>query len=62
MIAEALNKIANLEFIQQTYGNVTLVNASLPNSSDEAGKFVWKLEVPANGSVILTYTSRVARN
>ncbi len=56
------NKIANLEFIQQTYGNVTLVKASSPNTSDEAGKFVWKLEVPANGSVILTYTLRVARN
>ena len=56
------NKVAKLEFIQQTYGDVSLVKESLPHASQEVGKFVWELEIPANGSLVLTYTLRMARD
>ena len=58
----AKDKSAEVEFVQNVYGNVSIVKESLKNVSENAGSLKWKVVVPAGGEANLTYTLRVSEN
>lgn len=58
----AKDKSAEVEFVQNVYGNVSIVKESLKNVSENAGSLKWKVVVPAGGEATLTYTLRVSEN
>lgn len=51
-----------VEYLQNIYGDVSLLKTSLKNEEDNAGAIKWLVNIPAGGKTTLSYTLRVTKH